>query len=126
MRNLDTMDKIIIEGLEINTVIGVYDWEREKPQKLIFDLVLTTDLTKAMQSDRVEDTVDYAKVAETIEVLTRQHQPELLEKFADTLLKQLFDKFNVEAIQLKMTKPDILPQTRSVGIELFREKASYQ
>ena len=118
------MDKIIIEGLEIDTIIGVYDWERKQKQKLVFDIALVTDLSKAMKSDRVEDTIDYAKVAGLIEVLTKTHQPELLERFADILIDEIFDTFDVSAIQLKMTKPDILQQTRTVGIELYRERLS--
>lgn len=117
------MDKIIIEHLEIDTVIGVYDWERESTQKLIFDLVITADLSKAMKSDRVEDTIDYAKVAERIEQLTEVHQPELLERFADIAFEHLFNEFDILAIQMKITKPDILSQARSVGIELYRERA---
>lgn len=116
------MDKVIIEHLEIDTVIGVYDWERENAQKLIFDLVITADLSKAMKSDRVEDTIDYAKVAERIEELTKIHKPELLERFADIAFDHLFSEFDIQAIQLKITKPDILSQARSVGIELYRER----
>ena len=116
------MDKIIIEGLVIDTVIGVYDWERKNKQKLVFDIVLTADLSKAMKSDWVEDTIDYAKVAELIEVLTKTHQPELLERFADLVQENIFASFDVSAVQLKMTKPDILKQTRTVGIEIYRER----
>jgi len=116
------LHQIIIDQLEIDTVIGVYDWEREQAQKLIFDLVLTTDLSKAMESDNVEDTVDYAKVAELIENLTKAHQPELLERFADIVLQHIFATFAVEAIQLKITKPDILAQAKSVGIQVYRER----
>ena len=116
------MDKIIIDHLEIDTVIGVYDWERENAQKLIFDLVISADLSNAMKSDRVEDTIDYAKVAQSIEQLTKIHKPELLERFADITFEYLFNEFDIFAIQMKITKPDILTQARSVGIELYREK----
>lgn len=115
------MDKIIIEGLVIDMIIGVYDWERQNHQKVNFDLELTTDFAKAMASDDVTDTIDYAKVAERIELLAQEFHPELLEKFADLVLKTLFKEFAISAIRLKITKPDILEQARSVGIELYRE-----
>lgn len=117
------MDKIIIEGLVINTIIGVYDWERLNPQKVIFDLELTTDFAAAMSSDKVADTIDYAEVAQRIEQLAEEHHPELLEKFAHLVLETLFKEFDITAIRLKIAKPDILEQSRSVGIELYRERA---
>lgn len=116
------MDKIIIEGLVINMIIGVYDWERQNRQKVVFDLELTTDFSKAMASDNVADTIDYAKVAERIEQLAEIHHPELLEKFANLVLDTLFEEFDLSTIRLKIAKPDILAQARSVGIELLRSK----
>ena len=116
------MDKIVIEGLEVNSVIGVYDWEREQAQKLIFDVRLTTDLSRPMQSDNVADTIDYAKVAQLIEELTQKHRPELLERLADLLIKAIFARYPVTEVWLKIVKPDILSQAEKVGVEICRQK----
>ena len=60
------MQQIFIEGLEVPTLIGVYDWERTQNTVLIVDLLIDADLSAAMQSDDVEHTIDYAAVAETV------------------------------------------------------------
>lgn len=119
------MDKIIIEGLEIDAIIGVYDWERTQTQKVWLDLALTADLSLAMASDNVSDTIDYAAVVTEIEHIASAKQPELLEHFAQLILTSLFAHFPVSAIELKITKPDILSQVKTVGITVYRERAGF-
>lgn len=60
------MGKIYITGLEVDTLIGVYDWERVRTTQLLLDVTLDVDLSAAMQSDDVVDTVDHATVVECI------------------------------------------------------------
>lgn len=119
------MDKIIIKGLEIDTIIGVYNWERQNSQKVILNLTLLTELNTAMKSDVVADTIDYAAVVEHIENLADSHHPELLEKFADLIFADLFAAFPLAEIRLEILKPDILKQVDSVGIEVVRQRADY-
>lgn len=120
------MDKIIINGLQIDTIIGVYDWERQKKQKVSLNLVLFTDLNSAMRSDDVAETVDYAAVVERVETLAATHQPELLEKFASLILGDLFARFPLAEIELQIFKPDILQQVQTVGVEIRRKRQDYQ
>lgn len=120
------MDKIIINGLLIDTIIGVYDWEREKSQRVILNLVLKTDLNGPMRSDKVADTIDYAAIVERIEKLAEQHRPELLERFADLIFVDLFAAFPVTEIQLQILKPDILQQVETIGIEIIRSREAYE
>lgn len=119
------MDKIIINGLEIDTIIGVYDWERQKSQKVILNLVLVTDFSQAMRSDNVEDTIDYAAIVERIELLAEAHQPELLENFAELIFADLFALFPLTEIQLQILKPDILKQVNTIGIHVTRTCEQY-
>ncbi|MCC2604965.1 dihydroneopterin aldolase [Planctobacterium marinum] len=119
------MDKIIINGLEIDTIIGVYNWERQNSQKVILNLTLLTELNSAMKSDQVKDTIDYAAVVERIEKLSDSHHPELVEKFADLIFADLFSAFPLAEIQLEILKPDILKQVQSVGIAVTRKKDDY-
>ncbi|BDX05284.1 dihydroneopterin aldolase [Planctobacterium marinum] len=119
------MDKIIINGLLIDTIIGVYDWEREKSQRVILNLVLKTDLNLPMQSDNVADTIDYAAIVQRIEKLAEQHRPELLERFAELIFADLFSLFPLTEIQLQILKPDILQQVDTIGIEITRTRELY-
>lgn len=120
------MDKIIINGLEIDTIIGVYDWERQKKQKVTLNIILFTDLNSPMSSDDVAETVDYAAVVERVEALAHAHQPELLEKFASLIFADLFARFPLAEIELQIYKPDILQQVQTVGVEIRRKREDYQ
>lgn len=115
------MDKIIIEGLQLTSLIGVYDWERTTKTRLLVDLTLSTDLSVAAKSDLVLDTIDYAEVAQSLVDLADNSEFELLEALADAMIQGLFKRFPVSAITLKLSKPDILANAQNVAIELSRE-----
>ena len=115
------MDKIIIEGLHVSSLIGVYDWERIEPSPLLVDVTLYTDLSRAAQSDLVIDTIDYAEVAQCLVNVAQKSEFELLEALAHSMMQTLFARFAVKSITLKLSKPDILDNADSVAIELSRE-----
>ena len=114
------MDQIIIEGLQVSSLIGVYDWERTSQTSLVVDLKMQVDLQPAVISDNVADTVDYAAVAEVIKTIAAESSFELLEALAGAMIVALFAQFKCHKVQLKLSKPDILPDARNVAIELTR------
>ncbi|MBT0585302.1 dihydroneopterin aldolase [Alteromonas oceanisediminis] len=115
------MEQVIIEGLEVSTVIGVYEWERTKPQTLYVDLVINADLNTACMSDDVSDTIDYAKVAEFLVAVAANARFELLEALAQKFCDQLFANFSLRQIDVTITKPNILPNARKVAVRLIRK-----
>ena len=116
------MDKIYIEGLQVYSLIGVYDWEREAKQRLLVDMQLFTDLSLAAKSDQVNDTLNYAEVASCVEQIADTSEFELLEALADAMITQVFAGFPVQKISLKLSKPDILANANNVAVELIRER----
>jgi dihydroneopterin aldolase len=72
------MDKVLIEGLRVNAVIGVFEWERQIEQPVLIDLVMTVDTRAAAISDDIQDAVNYALVAEQVADLTKSLKPQLL------------------------------------------------
>lgn len=116
------MGKIYITELAVETLIGVYDWERVRSTELLLDVTLHVDLAKAMQSDNVEDTVDYAKVAEVIVQVGKESSFELLEAFGNAVMNAVLEHFNVSEMTLKIVKPNILPNARTVAVEMSRER----
>ena len=117
------MGKIYITGLAVDTLIGVYDWERVQMTELLLDITLDADLDAAMQSDNVHDTVDYAKVADCIVAVGKESTFELLEAFGSRVMDTVLATFNVNAIKLKIVKPNILPNAQTVAVEMTRERA---
>lgn len=116
------MDKIHIEGLEVFSLIGVYDWEREAKQRLVVDIVLYTDLSIAASTDKVADTINYAEVASAVGLTANDSSFELIEALAGAMIKQLFKQFSICKINLKLSKPDILDNAQNVAVELTRER----
>ncbi len=114
--NRPTMDKIFIQGLALHALIGVYDFERVEKQRIILDLELETDLTKAAVSDNVNDTLDYGKLALRLEEVANQSSYKLLEALANEMMQVIFNEFKPKHVRLVMHKPDILDNTNSVGI----------
>ncbi|WP_438864126.1 dihydroneopterin aldolase [Neptunicella sp.] len=116
------MDRIIIEGLQVTSLIGVYDWERTAQTPLLVDLQIWVDLTPASQSDLVTDTLDYANIAEAVKQVASNSKFELLEALAGAMIKQIFSQFDCQKIELKLSKPEILPDARNVAVVLTRTK----
>ena len=116
------MDKIYIEGLEVQSLIGVYDWERDATQRLLVDIVLFSDLQKPAYSDDVEDTLNYAEVAEAITQVAKQSEFALIEALGQAMITQIFTQFPVQKITLKLSKTDILADAQNVAVEFTRER----
>lgn len=118
------MDIVFIEGLELNTLIGVYDFERMAKQRIIVDLSVKADLRAAGKSDKVSDTIDYGAMASCLHEICESASYQLLEALAEEMVQTILDKFAVTEITLKINKPDILSNVNAVGIQITRIKKS--
>lgn len=119
------MDRIILKGLAVDTLIGVYGWERERTTRLLIDVRLDTDLGAAMRSDDVNSTIDYAAVASRIQQVAKQSRFALLEALANEIFVALFSAFAIEEVQLDITKPYILHDAQQVMVSITRNKQDY-
>ncbi|MDC0664000.1 dihydroneopterin aldolase [Marinobacter sp. SS21] len=113
-------DSVLIEGLAVETVIGVYDWEREITQRLLIDLELAWDNAVPAAQDDVALALDYAAVSERVCGYLQKRQPQLLETAAEGLAACLQREFGVRWLQLTIRKPGAVPQAQSVGVRIER------
>lgn len=118
------MDKIYIEELQLLAIIGVYDWERHAPQKLLLDLVLHLPLKDAGETDDLSKTVDYGQVSIDMETLCESYQPNLLEYLGEKMCSHIVENYPVNKVELKLSKPDILPKAKNVAVYMQRERSS--
>ncbi len=114
------MDKVFIKGLVLNTLIGVYEFERHAKQRIIVDVSMQLDLRKAGLSDNVNDTADYGKIAERLNNIAQQSSFQLLEALGEAMVQCILTEFAVEKVKLTINKPDILEGVEGVGIVLYR------
>ncbi|KAA1170712.1 dihydroneopterin aldolase [Marinobacter salinexigens] len=119
-RSLPLTDSVLIEGLEVETVVGVYDWERKVNQRLVIDLEMAWDNRVPGASDDVADALDYAAVSERVSSCLKRLQPQLLEYGAETLASDLQSTFGISWLRLTLRKPGAVPAARSVGVRIER------
>ena len=119
------MDKIYIRGLKVETIIGIYDWERTLERPLVFDVELGFDTREAAASDHMRDSIDYAAVGQTIRDIALELQPQLLETLAEKIARTLFDRFPVLSVRLSIDKPGAIPDVKGVGVEIDRRREDY-
>ena len=114
------VDRVFIEGLEVDTVIGAYDWEREIRQCLRLDLSFAWDNRKPAANDDLSLALDYATVSTRIQAFAQDAQFILVETFAERLAALLMDEFQIPWLRLKLTKPGAVPAASGVGVEIER------
>lgn len=116
------MDKIHINGISCQAHVGVPLQERENPQQIVVDLVLSLDLEAAVKSDDVESTVDYQEIVEKVEKAVAEKQFRLLEALAGYLCHTLLTDTRIKSVQVTLRKfPEVLREKVSyVEVEITR------
>ncbi|NQD93955.1 dihydroneopterin aldolase [Pseudomonas sp. CrR25] len=115
------MDTVFIKGLEVDTVIGAYDWERTICQCLRLDLFLGWDNRPAAVGDDLSKALDYAAVSARVQAFADEAQFILVETFAERLAELLMAEFQIPWVRLRVTKPDaVAAAVGGVGVEIER------
>lgn len=114
------MDKVLIRGLELDASIGVFDWEKEILQPLVFDLELAWDIHKAAATDDLAYALNYQAVAEFVEAVLAEQHYQLLETLLETLAQRIRSEFSVPWLRIQVEKPAVVPQAKAVGLVIER------
>jgi len=114
------VDTVFIESLEVDTVIGAYDWERTIRQNLLVDVQMGWDNRRCAADDALHLALDYAAVSARINSFAQNSSFELVETFAERLAALLMTEFNIPWLRLKVTKPGAVASARGVGVEIER------
>jgi len=114
------MDTVFIEALEVETVIGIYDWERNIRQKVVLDIEMAFDNRKPAASDKIEDTVNYKAVSKRLIAYIEASNFELVETLAERCAAIIRDEFDVPWVRLRLAKPGAVTGAKSVGVTIER------
>ncbi len=114
------MDRVLIEGLQVDTIIGIHPWERKLRQSLFVDLALTTDFSAAAASESIADAVDYQAVSDHVQAFIIRGEFQLLETLAEHLAADLLTTFPVTGLRLKVSKPGAVADAQNVAVEVQR------
>ncbi|TXC67470.1 dihydroneopterin aldolase [Piscinibacter aquaticus] len=114
------MDLIFIEGFTGQTVIGIHDSELHRPQPIVIDLHAGLVRSRACDTDRIGDTIDYGVVRERLQRLLAEHKVQLLEAFAETIAEILIGEFGARWVRVKVVKPRKFDDVQAVGVQIER------
>lgn len=116
------MDIIFIKSLSIDTVIGIYEWERNIRQDIVLDIEMSADILAASKTDNIEQTLDYKTVAKRIIAFAQQAEYQLVETLAERICEIILTEFNVNWVKLTLNKGEVLKGAIGVGVIIEREK----
>lgn len=119
------MDIIFLRDLRVDTVIGIYDWERRIRQILRFDLEMGTDVRKAATTDRIDDTVNYKAVAKRLIAFVSESHFELVETLAEAVARIVVIEFDVPWVRLTVNKTGAVRGADGVGVVIERTAQDY-
>ncbi len=116
------MDIVYIRDLRIETIIGIYDWEREVKQTISLDLEMAHDIRKAADTDNIEYALNYKSIAKRLIAFVGQSEFLLVERMAEEVARIVLDEFSVPWLKLRVSKPGALRGSKDVGILIERGK----
>ena len=122
MKGKILMDIIKLTELTVNTVIGIWDWEKRNPQKVVFNIEMSTDINKASKSDSIKDALDYKAVSKRVKQYALENQFDLIEALADKVAEIILNEFEVSWVKLTISKPYAIRDSKNVSLMIERSK----
>lgn len=114
------MDIVYIRDLRIDTIIGIYDWERQVQQTVSLDLEMAADIRQAAATDDIQYALNYKSVAKRLIQFVGDSEFQLVETMAEQLAAIVREEFQVPWVKLRLSKPGALRQSQDVGLIIER------
>tara|TARA_S200000501_G_scaffold351143_1_gene368763 strand:+ start:251 stop:607 length:357 start_codon:yes stop_codon:yes gene_type:complete len=118
------MDIVYIRELEVRTIIGIFDWEREQRQVVSLDLEMGSDIAAAATTDTIENALDYKAVAKRLIDFIEKSDFFLVETLAERVSDIVVNEFNVPWVKLRLGKPGAVTGSKDVGVIIERGSRS--
>ena len=114
------MDIIFIGDLRIDTVVGIYDWERKIRQTIVLDIEMATDIRASAESDDIKDTLNYKAVAKRLIAFVQGSEFQLVETLVEHCARIIREEFKVPWVRIKLNKTGAVRGARDVGVIIER------
>ena len=109
-------DTIYIHNLKVQTIIGIFGWERKVRQEVSIDLELSFDCVKAAKTDSIESTLDYKAITKGVIAFVEESSFQLQESLAEGIAALVKENYGVESLKLRVSKPGALRHADDVGV----------
>lgn len=116
------MDRIFIEDLLVRGIIGINDWEREKPQDILINIIITADLKRAGETDDISHSVNYRTISKKAQSIAETAERLTVEALAEDIANSCLEEPGVLKVRVKVEKPNAVRFARSVGVEVERNR----
>lgn len=116
------MDTVFIRELAVDTVVGIFDWERAVRQTVILDLEMGADNRRAAASDRIEDALDYKAVSQRVSEYVGAAEFRLVETLAERVSELILGEFDVPWVRVTLNKKGALTRAKDVGVVIERTR----
>jgi dihydroneopterin aldolase len=120
------MDKIFIHALKTETIVGIFDWERQVKQTVVMDIEFGADIRKAALSDSIDDTLNYKGVAKRVLAFVEESSFHLVETLAEHIAMLILEEFGVSWVSIALSKPGAIRSSRDVGVKLERTRSDLE
>lgn len=114
------MDTIFLHDLKVETVIGIWGWERKIRQTVVINLEMAADIRRAAETDSVEDTLNYKAVAKRLQQFVAGSEFKLVETLAERIADIVVNEFGVPWVSVRVSKPGAIRGSRDVGVHIER------
>jgi len=118
-------DRIFLNQLRTECIVGIWEWERQVKQTVILDVEMAADIRKAALSDNIEDTIDYKKVSKRLLSFVGDSQFQLVETLIENIARIIVTEFGVPWVRVRLNKQGAIRNSRDVGIMIERTSADY-
>ena len=122
---LNQTDRILVKNLKAKTIIGVHDWEKEKPRDIILNLSLGFNIKLASQTDSLVHTIDYDHLSNRLIQFIENQNFNLIESLIEACAQIILTEYDVDDVLITIDKPKAIPISDSVAIQIFRDKQRY-
>ena len=117
---------VFIKDFIIQEIIGIHDYEKTKKQKIKFNIVLDVNQSTVPNEKDIKSIVDYEKITNKLENLTKDKKYNFLESLAEDSFKEIFEDKRISSVKIKIEKPDAIKNADSVGVEVFKTRKDYE
>lgn len=116
-------DTVFLHELKVETIVGIWDWERKIRQTVSIDLEMGADIRRAAATDSIDDTLNYKAVAKQVQKLVADSEFQLVETMAEKIAELVLQEFEITWIQVRVSKPGAIRGAKDVGVLIRRSKA---
>ena len=117
---------VFIKDFIIEEIIGIHEKEKIKKQKIKFNIVLDVNKNSIPDEKDIKSIVDYEKITNKLENLTKSKKYNFLESLAEDSFKEIFEDKRINSAKIKIEKPEAIKNAKSVGVEIFKTRKDYE